>query len=133
MVVSSPMPTARTSTRRRQYVAREIVAGRGRAPRGGPASARRFWSIPVTMEDSRRMSSKARRKKASSASAPHGLAYGPRETIGRPVIRRARVHLPTAPARAATAAGAFIPRPSIQPAGIRLPGGAAPLRAQFGW
>ncbi|HEV8276756.1 MAG TPA: hypothetical protein VGQ26_13815, partial [Streptosporangiaceae bacterium] len=48
MVVSNPMPTARTSTRRRQYVACEIVAGRGRAPRGGSAFARRFWSISVT-------------------------------------------------------------------------------------
>jgi hypothetical protein len=40
MVASSPMPTARTVTRRRQYVAGEILAGGRRGPRGGPGLPR---------------------------------------------------------------------------------------------
>ena len=40
MVASSPMPTARTVTRRRQYVAGEILAGGRRGPRGWPGLPR---------------------------------------------------------------------------------------------
>ena len=45
--VSSPMPTAKTRTRRRQYVVGEIPAGRVRAPRGESALPRGFWPISV--------------------------------------------------------------------------------------
>jgi hypothetical protein len=45
--VSNPMPTAKTVTRRRQYVVGEIAAGRVRALRGESALSRRFWPIPV--------------------------------------------------------------------------------------
>src|SRR5215831_19314031 len=40
--VSNPMPTAKTVTRRRQYVVGEIPADRVRALRGGPESSRRL-------------------------------------------------------------------------------------------
>jgi len=117
MVVSNPMPTARTSTRRRQYVACEIVAGRGRAPRGGSAFDRRLWSISVTMEDSHRMSLKARRKKASSA---HALPPPSRpRSRGRPSGARAHGERartpPTMTARRGDGGWTFILRPSIQP------------------
>jgi hypothetical protein len=39
-VASNPIPTARTVTRRRQYVAGETLAGGRRGPRGGPALPR---------------------------------------------------------------------------------------------
>jgi hypothetical protein len=104
------MPTARTSTRRRQYVACEIVAGRGRAPPGGSAFARRFWSIPVTMEDSHRMSLKARRKKASSA---HASSRVPRRrgrgTAGHTTGESAR--LPTVPAPGGNGGWSIYPTP----------------------
>jgi hypothetical protein len=45
--VSSPMPTAKTTTRRRQYVVGEIPADRVRAPRGESAPSRGFWPISV--------------------------------------------------------------------------------------
>ena len=129
MVVSNPMPTARTSTRRRQYVACEIVAGRGRAPRGGSAFDRRLWSISVTMEDSHRMSLKARRKKASSA---HALPPPSRpRSRGRP--SGARAHGERARTRrrcrhaAATAAGHLSHALQLSPAGIRAPGRRSPV------
>jgi hypothetical protein len=49
-VASNPMPTARTVTRRRQYVAGESLAGGRRGPRGWPAPPRGLWFIPLTME-----------------------------------------------------------------------------------
>jgi hypothetical protein len=45
--VSSPMATAKTKTRRRQYVVGEIPVDRVRAPRGESALARGFWPISV--------------------------------------------------------------------------------------
>jgi hypothetical protein len=45
--VSSPMPTAKTTTRRRQYVVGEIPPDRVRAPRGESAPSRGFWPISV--------------------------------------------------------------------------------------
>ena len=45
--VSNPMPTAKTVTRRRQYVVGEIPADRVRALRGESALTRGFWPIPV--------------------------------------------------------------------------------------
>src|SRR5262249_21983195 len=72
MVGSNPMPTAGRIPRRRQYVAGETLVGRGRAPRGGSAFGRRFWSIELTMEDSHRKSLKARRKVAPSTPASAG-------------------------------------------------------------
>ena len=45
--VSSPMPTAKTATRRRQYVMGEIPADRVRAPWGESALPRGFWPIFV--------------------------------------------------------------------------------------
>jgi hypothetical protein len=109
-------------------VACEVVAGRGRAPRGGSAFARRFWSISVTMEDSHRMSSKARRKKASSAHAPGSRpvrgAAGDHRAPGRRTSERTPAD--DAGARRATAAGAFIPRPSIQPRRHSAAGPAQP-------
>ena len=45
--VSSPMPTVKTRTRRRQYVMGEILVGRVRAPRGERAPPAGSWPIPV--------------------------------------------------------------------------------------
>ena len=45
--VSNPMPTAKTVTRRRQYVVGEIPADRVRALRGESALTRGFWPISV--------------------------------------------------------------------------------------
>ena len=45
--VSNPMPTAKTVTRRRQYVVGEIPADRVHALRGESALTRGFWPIPV--------------------------------------------------------------------------------------
>ena len=45
--VSNPMATAKTKTRRRQYVVGEIPADRVRALRGESALARGFWPIFV--------------------------------------------------------------------------------------
>jgi hypothetical protein len=48
-VVSNPMPTVKTKTRRRRYVAGEILASRVRALRGESALSRGFWPIPLSM------------------------------------------------------------------------------------
>jgi hypothetical protein len=136
MVVSNPMPTARTSTRRLQYVACEIVAGRGRAPRDGPGLARRFWSIPVTMEDSRRMSLKARRKEGSSTQTPprSPAPRGRGRPSGEPAVRRASAHLPTVPAPGGNGGWEHLSRAlQFNPQAFGCRGGAVPLRAQFGW
>jgi hypothetical protein len=45
--VSNPMPTAKTVTRRRQYVAGEVPADRVPALRGEAALSRRFWPISL--------------------------------------------------------------------------------------
>ena len=45
--VSNPMPTVKTTTRRRQYVMGEILVGRVRAPRGERALPAGSWPIPV--------------------------------------------------------------------------------------
>jgi hypothetical protein len=45
--VSNPMPTVKTTTRRRQYVMGEILVGRVRAPRGERAPPAGSWPIPV--------------------------------------------------------------------------------------
>ena len=45
--VSNPMPTVKTATRRRQYVAGEVPADRVRAPRGGSAVLTGSWPISV--------------------------------------------------------------------------------------
>ena len=45
--VSNPMPTVKTRTRRRQYVAGETLADRVRAPRGESALPPGSWPIPV--------------------------------------------------------------------------------------
>ena len=45
--VSNPMATAKTRTRRRQYVMGEILVGRVRAPRGERAPPAGSWPIPV--------------------------------------------------------------------------------------
>jgi hypothetical protein len=60
-VASNPIPTARTATRRRQYVACETAAGWRRGPRGWAALPRGLRSIPLTMEGNHQMSLKARR------------------------------------------------------------------------
>lgn len=59
--VSNPMPTAKTKTRRRQYVVGEIPAGRVRAPRGESALPRGFWPISVKYARRPRIQPKARR------------------------------------------------------------------------
>jgi hypothetical protein len=48
-VVSNPMPTVKTKTRRRRYVAREILAGRVPALRGESALSCGLWLIPLSM------------------------------------------------------------------------------------
>jgi len=50
--VSNPMPTVKTTTRRRQYVAGEIRAGRLRTPRGESALPPGSW--PISLKYARR-------------------------------------------------------------------------------
>jgi hypothetical protein len=59
--VSNPTPTAKTRTRRRQYVVGEIPADRVRAPRGESALPRGFWPISVKYARPSRIWPKARR------------------------------------------------------------------------
>jgi hypothetical protein len=69
--VSNPTPTAKTKTRRRQYVVGEIPADRVRALRGESALPRGFWPISVKYARRLRIQPKARRPGAR-LSPPEG-------------------------------------------------------------